>query len=62
MAATTITFPVQVTKSVVFEAVNQDDLDYLNNKEQDEDFIADMKEVSDIAQLKLVSVDDNVIK
>ena len=62
MATSTVTFPVQVIKSIVFEATNQDDLDYLNNKEQDEDFIADIKEVSDVAQLRLVSVDGEVIK
>lgn len=53
-----VQFPYQVEKKLVFTVQNQDDLDYLNSKEVDGDFIADCKELSEGISLKLYSVDD----
>jgi hypothetical protein len=61
-ATQAVDFPIQVSKTLVFLAKSQDDLDYLQNKDQNEDFIVDMVETSDMIGVELISVDGEVIK
>lgn len=60
--SSTTTFPTEVTKTIVFRALEQSDLDYLNNPVQDEDFIVDIKEHASTVGLEIVSIDGVEIK
>ena len=53
-----ISFPVLVKKEIVFAASCQEDLDYLNSKDPEGDFILDMKDHASSVGVTLISVDD----
>ena len=54
----TTQFPCQIKKEIVFTAQNQEDVDYLNSKEKDGDFICDLKEFYENIAMDIFSVDD----
>lgn len=67
MAASTsnpqpVVFPVEITKTIVFIAKDQTDLEYMTNKQQDEDINCDILAWADEYELNIKSIDGDLIK